>query len=322
MRNSLTGRLLFLLLLLLLGGCATYKTVPADRTNAVLYQLPAGNPHIGFAPLFLVEEHYKPYNRIGTPKAVGTKDDHKIIIDPNTPTIYTAEQHFTTARGSYRNIIYRLNFQKVPFPHITAGSNGGLLVYLTLNEKDAPLLLTTLHTCGCYLAFIPFTSLPRDAWPKNWPAGKQTVFAETLPSFLDPPAEAKDISRLLIRLRSETHRVMDAEMAPADHLPELDTIRTLVQPMASLKKLEVSDGLVSFYYEDGFRKGYVKGSGKLLERLFMSWWAFDFLVGEDKELGPEEETGNVFYTSLKLWDRDESNIWDFPTFLKYWGWNL
>lgn len=62
--------------------------------------------------------------------------------------------------------------------------------------------------------------------------------------------------------------------------------------------------------------------GEPLERLFMSWWAFDPLVGEDKEVGPAEQTGMTFYTSLKFWARKASDIWDFPGFLKYWGWNF
>jgi hypothetical protein len=59
-----------------------------------------------------------------------------------------------------------------------------------------------------------------------------------------------------------------------------------------------------------------------LERFFVSWWAFDWHVGEDKAYGPAEETGTVFYTSLKFWRRDVSDMWFFDRFLKYWGWNL
>lgn len=54
----------------------------------------------------------------------------------------------------------------------------------------------------------------------------------------------------------------------------------------------------------------------------MSWWAFDWYVGENKRLGPAEETGTTFYTSLKFWARDKSDIWNFGSFLKYWGWGL
>ena len=53
----------------------------------------------------------------------------------------------------------------------------------------------------------------------------------------------------------------------------------------------------------------------------MSWWALDWYVGVDKELGKPDE-GRVFYTSLKPWARKRSNMEDFTTFLDYWGWDL
>ena len=33
-------------------------------------------------------------------------------------------------------------------------------------------------------------------------------------------------------------------------------------------------------------------------------------------------TKNPFYTSLKPWNREASDMWDFATFLKFWGWRL
>jgi hypothetical protein len=64
------------------------------------------------------------------------------------------------------------------------------------------------------------------------------------------------------------------------------------------------------------------GFFKPLEKLFMSWWSMDWRVGEDKDLGPKEKTGTTFYTSLKFWAREKSDLWNFARFLKYWGWEL
>jgi hypothetical protein len=58
------------------------------------------------------------------------------------------------------------------------------------------------------------------------------------------------------------------------------------------------------------------------EKIFMSWWAMDLYVGEDKDFGPGEDTGTTFYTSLKFWDRKKSDMWNFNDFLSYWGWKL
>ena len=54
----------------------------------------------------------------------------------------------------------------------------------------------------------------------------------------------------------------------------------------------------------------------------MSWWVFDWRVGEDKKFGKDKNDGILFYTSLKPWDREKSDMRDFVTFLKYWKWNL
>lgn len=64
------------------------------------------------------------------------------------------------------------------------------------------------------------------------------------------------------------------------------------------------------------------GWGKILERLLMSWWALDLYVGEDKAYSIHDKSGAVFYTSLKFWARQASDMKNFPEFLKYWGWNL
>ena len=54
----------------------------------------------------------------------------------------------------------------------------------------------------------------------------------------------------------------------------------------------------------------------------MSWWALDWRIGEDKMYGPPEKSNSVFYTSIKFWDRQESNMWNFAEFLDYWGWKF
>ena len=54
----------------------------------------------------------------------------------------------------------------------------------------------------------------------------------------------------------------------------------------------------------------------------ISWWALDWRVGEDKAYGDKNETGAVFYTSLKPWNRQASDMWPFGDFLAFWGWGL
>jgi len=96
-----------------------------------------------------------------------------------------------------------------------------------------------------------------------------------------------------------------------------------LKPLKMLEGLALPDGgSTSFYETEGSRKDYVKNSQKPWERLLMSWWAFDWRVGEDKKLGRDLQDGGRFYTSLKFWARDASDLRDFPRFLRYWGWKL
>ena len=99
-----------------------------------------------------------------------------------------------------------------------------------------------------------------------------------------------------------------------------------VAPMAQLKRLPLApldDGTTtSLYHEEGSARGYVKNAFKPFELLLMSWWVLDARVGVDKEYGPAEETGTVFYTSLRPWKRKDSDMWPFADFLAFWGWRL
>lgn len=93
--------------------------------------------------------------------------------------------------------------------------------------------------------------------------------------------------------------------------------------MASLSSLWADDGgIFSFFETDGSRKDYVHGAGKIWERLLISWWAFDWRVGEDKRLGQDRDDGPIFYTSLKPWARKASDLRDFAGLVDYWGWGL
>jgi hypothetical protein len=56
--------------------------------------------------------------------------------------------------------------------------------------------------------------------------------------------------------------------------------------------------------------------------IFMSLISLDLFVGSDKIYADPAVSGNPFYTSLKPWRRDDSDMWDFPRFLAYWGWGL
>jgi hypothetical protein len=325
-----TLALLFVLLLdVSLQGCAANRRLPPSTSpaaTAALYIPIAEEADQELlqrhAPCFLIEEFQDDFNRIGSPSARSEADGgHEIYIDTDQPAIYTLVQPFSSRGKNYTNLIYRVHFPEVPWPRLTSGRNVGLLVYVTLDAQEEPILITTLHTCGCYLAMVPTSNLPSICWPSGWPEESQEVYGETLPAHLAWPDKIA-AKRLVITLRGATHRVKAIDFREAGESAEVAKRTARMRPMNALERLPHGEETVSLFEQAGWRKGYVKGSSKPLERLLISWWAIDPLVGVDKALGPPEETGSNLHTSLKFWARKASNIWNFPEFLSYWGWRL
>lgn len=323
-----------ILILILLSACATHRphhSAPQkSSTDLTAYLVnDQQNDFSRFAPVFISEQTEKSFNRIGKPRArIDNNGEARVDIDAGKPVVYVDHQTFTTATGSYRNLIYRIHFEKTPFSllpfHITAGNNNGLLTVVTLDASNRPILLTTVHTCGCFLAIVPTSYLPKSAYPEGWQFDSQWIYGMTLPGLLQLPEAFDANSRITIFLKDETHRVMDIQLlAQAEITRQYRTATLDIAPVADLKTLPLEDGTTTSFFEtQGARKGYVKGSHKPFERLLVSWWALDWRVGEDKAYGDKNETGALFYTSLKPWNRQASDMWPFAEFLEFWGWNL
>lgn len=315
--------LLPVVLLIFLFSCTTIHEYPAaDRLLA--YTVKNDETLLSrYAPVFVIENHKERYNLIGTPSAESTQEmKEKIYVDPEKATVYVQKRMFKTFRSTYTNLVYRVHFEKIP-GGLGKGKNTGLIVIITLNNQDEPILYTTVHTCGCYLAFVPTSYMPESGFPDGWKRARQSVFSENLPGFLDYKRSSPDRNRTVILIRDGSHRVKDIWLSDADSLKKYHPVVAEAQPLASLEKLPLKNyETTSFYETSGPRKGYVKGSHKIRERLLMSWWVFDWRVGEDKKFGKDKNDGILFYTSLKPWDRKKSDMRDFVAFLKYWKWNL
>ncbi len=313
---------------LLLFGCAHNQPLPPEPYHWVYKTDNSGGQAADkWAPAFVAYDHAEPFNRIGRPTARHTDDgDEDVYIDPDEPVAYFLKRTFTTDKATYTNLVYRVHFPKVPFSlipfNLTAGKNVGILVIVTLNADNLPVLVTSVGTCGCYKAMVPTEYLPRDAFPEDWKAEPQDIYGEQLPPLLN--FRGIPSPQILVYLRPEVHRVMDIEVRDARDL-STDPFRIIpmkVEAMDRLEHLPVDDGTTSFYYGEGVLKGHVKGSVKPWESLFMSLISLDFFVGTDKAYADTAKTGNPFYTSLKPWRREDSNLWDFARFLHYWGWRL
>ncbi len=320
--------LLIVLSLGLFASCAARNSIRPAADTLAISATADGTLPAQLSPVFVIEHPEESFNPIGTPRVEMTdKLTQRVYVDPLTPTIYYEARNFQTTRSAYRNLIFRVHFEQVPlklFPfYLVAGKNVGLFVVVTLDARDRPILYTLVHTCGCYLAFIPTSYMPADAFPGVWDKDRQRVYSENLPGMLRYPHPFDGKTRLVITLRHGTHRVKNVRLSDMASPGSPRESTAALSPMASLETLCLENGgSTSFFETSGPRRGYVKSSTKIWERIFMGWWAFDWRVGEDKKLGDNRDDGILFYTSLVPWKKEASDMREFSTFLKFWGWNL
>jgi len=312
----------------LLSACASFGRHSASPPTTAFVVTDDGSEFADHAPVFLHQNDDKSFNRIGQAAARYDRNGkEQIYIDAASPTVYVQQRHFSGRGGRYTNLIYRVHFERVPVRwvpfHVTAGKNMGLFLIVTLDQRDRAVLVTTVHTCGCYLAFVPTDILPQEAYPDDWELPNQKVFGEMLPAQLRLAGESDEVRTLAVYLRGGTHRVMDLRLVHRSELKDRYRIQRMsIEPIEALKTLSLDAGTTSFYHSSGPRKGYVKNTFKPFELLLLSWWVLDLNVGIDKEYGDSQQTGTVFYTSLKPWRRKASDMWEFVDFLTYWGWKL
>jgi len=319
--------ILFLSVLLSLTACSHRPDIQKELKEPAVYVATDTDKSLShtFAPVFLITDTSHTYDKIGSPSArYDTSGKEVISIDINHPAAYYLEKKFKTDNGEYTNLIYRIHFPEIPtslFPfHLTAGKNVGLIVIVTIDSNQRPVLITTVHTCGCYLGIVPTSFLPKDALPKNWNTVSQAVYGETLSGMLDYKSKSKP--RLLIYLRSAVHRIADIRIVESDTLADIPTFSMPLVSMNTLDTIPINGKFTSLFHKKGVLKGHVKGSVKCWETIFLSLISLDLFVGTDKAYKDSNETGNPFYTSLKPWNRSRSDMWHFDRFLKFWGWRL
>ncbi|MFW6163270.1 MAG: hypothetical protein ACODAJ_10925, partial [Planctomycetota bacterium] len=95
-----------------------------------------------------------------------------------------------------------------------------------------------------------------------------------------------------------------------------------IEPLDALERLPLDGAATSFFIQEGGLEGFVKGASKPLEMVFLGWSALDPHVGRDKKLGPHEQVGTRFYTRLRPWLHDETDLWHFARCLAWYGWDL
>jgi hypothetical protein len=186
------------------------EPAPLTARNAIgLLQLsPADEQRLlgWHAPLFEIEE-LGAFDRFGTP-TWPSRDAAAPRVDTTRPVVYTRVAH-TRFDGQWRlQLVYTLWFPERPARasfDLLAGTLDGVIVRLTLDDDGEPLLMDTIHACGCYHLFFPAPALRARG---SEPPHEEWLFA---PAAL--PAVGRD-ARLVVRLASGTHYVSGLAAQP------------------------------------------------------------------------------------------------------------
>jgi hypothetical protein len=279
-----------------------------------------------FAPIILVEDYENTYNRVGNPSAKYDDDGEEVIyVDSETPVYYTQIIEWDGENGHYRNLIYRVHFEKsLANGQSTdggAGENVGLMVFVTIDEQDRPIFVNAVHTCACFHALFPTTFTPPSEYPEGWKDEEHDVWGESLPARLRYPEDFGGDVRPVVFLRDGSHRVADAQVASIASVRErYELFDAVMKPADALRHLPLGDGETSFYYEEGKNKGLVKGAYKRKEAMLLGLVTGDGRVGQDRMYGSEDEVPRGFYTSINPLKKGDSGMWDYAAFLKENGW--
>jgi hypothetical protein len=276
------------------------QALTADETQALLAR---------FAPAFVIDEGEAVWNRIGTPTLHRRAGIERARVETGTPALYAeARAERIGARDAWQ-LVYRIHFdQLAPTWKYLASlhRNAGLLVLVTVDrESGEPLSVSTVHTCGCWLAVVPTDALAHAALPPGWPAERQDVHGESLPARIGAPALGAG-ERFVVHLASRSHRVRDVVVARPLDARELPLVA-----MDALRELPVQGvpgATGSFFHEAGWLRGYVKGAWVPLEGLTLGVLTFDPRLGMDRDFGDPEVTGARFFTALAPWRREETRL--------------
>lgn len=164
-------------------------------------------------------------------------------VDAAQPVVYLRETQTLYRGRRLRQLVYTLWFPERPPAgpiDILAGVLDGVVVRLTLGPDGAPLLLDTIHACGCYHLFFPASGVA--ARPAA-PAHEEPAFvAATLPRLA--PGE-----RLVLRIASATHDVREVARGGGSDgtrytLRDEAQLRSLPLPGGGRRSLYGPDGLV------------------------------------------------------------------------------
>jgi hypothetical protein len=196
------------------------------------------------APLFEIETRggaLAPFDRFGMPawrEGSGIPD-----VDTTQPIVFERDAQALLGGQVLKQRVFTLWFPERPLTgrfDLLGGALDGVIVRLTYAPDGSPLMLDTIHACGCYHLFFPADTVRlRDGAPTN----EEWAFVPAPLPRLQPG------QRLVVRIASATHYVSGVAASDGGGgtpymLRDEQTLRTLPWPGGGTRSLYAADGLV------------------------------------------------------------------------------
>lgn len=233
---------------------AGVQTWQSEHTRAVARWDAQPPPRLRFdppaddadAPVFEIELRQgqaPPYDRFGAPMW-SARDAAAPSLDTAQPVVYRRSTQSMVDGRWLQQRVYTLWFAERPAGSafdLLSGTLDGVIVRLTLADDGTPLIVDSIHACGCWHQFYP---APGVSVRDGAPAGVEWAF---VPAGLPPLQPGQ---RLAVRLASGTHHVTGVATPsplPAERymLRDENELRMLPLPGgAGSRSLYGSDGLV------------------------------------------------------------------------------
>jgi hypothetical protein len=195
------------------------------------------------APLFEIETRggeLAPFDRFGMPAWRG--DSSVPDVDTTQPIVFERDAQTLLGGQVLKQRVFTLWFPERPITgrfDLLGGALDGVVVRLTYAPDGSPLMLDTIHACGCYHLFLPADTVRlRDGAPTN----EEWAF---VPARLPPMRPGQ---RLVVRIASATHYVTGVAADSGGGTPytlrDEQMLRTLPWPGGGTRSLYAADGLV------------------------------------------------------------------------------
>jgi hypothetical protein len=169
-------------------------------------------------------------------------------LDSTQPVVFRRRTQALVGGRLLRQLVYTVWFSERPARGVfdgafdlLSGTLDGVIVRLTLAPDGTPLMLDSIHACGCWHQFYP---APGIALREGPPVGVEWAF---VPARLPPLVRGK---RLAVQLASGTHHVTGIAVPsalPARRytLRDENALRSLPLPDGGSRSLYAADGLVA-----------------------------------------------------------------------------